>query len=91
MGHCLSTVVCAQSPPDQFDSPLEGTAQWGVRYPFLGHWTLSAYDATGRPIATWETEGHGQAIDLAAHATGIYVLRATEARGASFFSKILRP
>ncbi len=77
--------------PELFVVPLQGFAQWGVRYPFPGQWTLAAYDATGRQIATWATQGNGQAIDLAAQAPGIYLLRATGAGGASLAGKVVRP
>ena len=71
--------------------PLQGAEQWGVRYPFPGNWTLTAYDATGRQISTWTTKSGGQAIDLSAQATGIYLLRATEFGGTYLTGKVLRP
>ena len=66
-------------------------AQWGVRFPYPGRWSLAAYDATGREIADWRTNGNGLTIDMANQATGIYVLRATEEGGASLVKKIVHP
>ena len=77
--------------PELVVVPLQGIAQWGVRYPFPGKWTLTAYDATGRQISTWTTQSGGQAIDLSAQATGIYLLRATEFGGTYLSGKVLRP
>lgn len=71
--------------------PLQGTAQWGIQYPFAGNWTLTAYDATGRQVGAWSTTRSGQPINLARQASGIYLLRATEAGGTVLSGKVYRP
>ena len=92
VGECSTVGVAEQAAARPLSIvPLAGAAQWEVRYPFPGKWTLTAYDATGRQISTWTTKSGGQAIDLAAQATGIYLLRATEFGGAYLTGKVLRP
>ncbi len=94
VGNC-SPVGIAEHPathsPSLTATPLGPPGHWRVELPFVGLWTLIAYDATGRQIATWATQGNGQAIDLAAQAPGIYLLRATGAGGASLAGKVVRP
>ena len=68
-----------------------GAGQWNVHFPFNGNWTLTAYDATGRQVGTWSTTRSGQPINLARQASGIYLLRATEAGGTVLSGKVYRP
>ncbi|HRD53184.1 MAG TPA: T9SS type A sorting domain-containing protein, partial [Flavobacteriales bacterium] len=62
-----------------------------VRMPAAIAWQLELYDALGKRLDTQRMNDERCFIDLSAHASGTYLLRATAANGQVFTAKLIRP
>lgn len=94
VGNC-STVGVADhgAPPGSSLTivPLGVLGQWRVELPDQEEWTLTAFNTTGQQVAQWSAFKDDQYIDLTPHATGMYLLHATNTAGTSLTGKVVRP
>lgn len=67
------------------------TREWAVQFPHNDAWLLQAYDATGRFISSNRVKGSQGIVELIGQASGVYLLRATNAQDEVFSAKIVRP
>lgn len=68
-----------------------GEGQWIVRFPDGNLWNLVAYDALGRSVGQWRSNGAAIIVDLGGHGSGMYLLRATAPGGPVHSTKVLMP
>ncbi len=72
-------------------TPLPTGTSWAVHFPRMGQWTLEVYDAAGRQVRSLLGNGGTMELDLGAEASGLYLLRAMDERGAPRSAKLVRP
>lgn len=71
--------------------PLGNGSEWAVWLPTGGPWQLQVYDAAGRCVNEAANATNRHELNLAAAASGLYVVRAANNRGEVLHGKLVKP
>ena len=92
-GNCSSVGIgeLPVPPPAMQLNPTGVQGQWSVHLPTEGTWRLVAYNMAGQVVGSWQSIGNTLLLDLTGKSPGLYLLRATNAKGQQLTSKLIHP
>jgi len=71
--------------------PIGNGCQWLIQLPPIGSWKVDVYDASGRMVQNLPLGSFSVLLDLGQQASGMYIVRATNADGKFQSAKVAKP